>query len=330
MNPPRISVVLPVRNGLPWIREALDSLYAQTCGEFELLVVDDGCSDGTSELLASEGDPRLRVVAGERRGIAAALNRGIAQARGEFVARHDADDRSHPQRLGRQMTWLDAHPDVAVLATCAEYIDRDGQPVANEWTQAIRTQQDVATSPEAIRALLPLTCGVVHGSVMMRTSVLRDAGGYREEYVTAQDYNLWLRLVSHHRIAKLADRLYTFRVHPDQASGDRRPDHLERAISAKLDFLRRACPWVPRPARMIVADDTRGRAVYETVGPRFDFWPIPNPQSPIPNPSPAWNLLVVTDFSAVPLYSARLHRDIEAGFVVREGNLFVRAPGRRP
>src|SRR5437879_4073189 len=94
---PRISIVLPVRNGQPFIRAALDSLYRQTFGDFEIVVIDDGSTDGTRDLLRAERDPRLRVVINEGCGLGAALNLGLRLATGEYVARQDADDESHPE-----------------------------------------------------------------------------------------------------------------------------------------------------------------------------------------------------------------------------------------
>lgn len=314
-------MILPVRNGLPWLPGVFASLYAQTRRDFEIIVVDDGSVDGTGAWLRRERDPRLRIVAGPGRGLAVALNVGLDHAAADLVARQDADDLSHPGRLERQVSFLDEHPDVSVLATCADYIGPDGELLDNDWTRTIRSQQDVATTPEALADLLPLTCGLVHGSIMMRASAVRAVGGYRDDYPVAEDYDLWLRLLPDHRFAKLPDRLYSHRVHPRQSSGEQAAIQRESTVGAKLAFVRRACPWLPPEPRMLIADDTRGTAVYRKLAPRCGFRPISGQNG---EGGPEWEVLVVTDFASLGTAAARLHREIESKRVVRLGNLFVR------
>jgi hypothetical protein len=314
---------MPVRNGLPWLREALDSLYAQTLGDLEIIAIDDGSTDGTTDVLAAEQDARLRVVTTIDRGMAAALNHGLELARGRYIARQDADDVSAPGRLARQLACLDAHPGIDVLATCADYIAPDGSVLDNEWTRTIRAQQDVATAPEAIRAMLPLTCCLTHGSVMLRTQVLRRAGGYRGEYAPAEDYELWLRLLLDHRFAKLADRLYRYRVHELQWSATTRPAQLEHTIQAKLEFLRCACPWLPEAPRMAIHGQTRGDAAYRAVAPKLGFVVLATDRPG----RDGWDVLGITDFARLQEHTDAWQHDISTGRMIREGNFFVRCKG---
>ncbi|MFD1958687.1 glycosyltransferase family 2 protein [Novosphingobium panipatense] len=111
-RPPRVSVLLPCYNGAAYLEEAVRSILLQTFADFELIVVDDGSTDATADILARMGrrDPRLRVVRQPNGGIVAALNTAIAHARGEYIARMDADDVSFPERFAFQVAWLDAHP----------------------------------------------------------------------------------------------------------------------------------------------------------------------------------------------------------------------------
>src|SRR5437879_2375502 len=125
---PRVSVVLPVRDGARFLRDALESVLAQTLGDFELLVVDDGSQDETPEILAEVRDERLLVLRQERLGLVAALNRGIGAAHAPYLARMDADDVSLPERLERQLAYLDARPQVALVAPGVEAIDEQGRP----------------------------------------------------------------------------------------------------------------------------------------------------------------------------------------------------------
>jgi glycosyltransferase involved in cell wall biosynthesis len=319
---PAISVVLPVRNGMPYLPGAIDSVLKQTRGDFELIVIDDGSIDGTTEYLRSVTDSRLRVVGPEGSGLAEALNAGLAIARAPFVARQDADDRSAPERFARQLAFLDAHPDVTVLATCAKFIDDDEREVENVWTRTVRDQQDAAQTPDEIRSLMPLTCCITHGSVLMRTDAVRARGGYHSTAVPAEDYDLWLRLLPDHQIAKLPDRLYEYRVHEAQSSVVRRLEQTRRVLAAKLQFLRRQVPGLPWPARLALPCDDRGAALLREVGPPegFDAEPWENTGS-----SDGADVIVVTDFAAVPRFAAAITL---SGDYVQFGNMFVRRHAR--
>src|ERR1043165_9066720 len=122
---PHVTVLMAVYNGEPFLAKAIDSILAQTYEDFELLVVDDGSTDATPDIVRSYGDRRVRTVRNPRNiGLARSLNVGLAEARGALVARHDADDLSYPDRFRRQVEFLAAHPDVAVLGTRFDSIDQ--------------------------------------------------------------------------------------------------------------------------------------------------------------------------------------------------------------
>jgi glycosyltransferase involved in cell wall biosynthesis len=309
---PRISVLLPVRNGLPWLTSCLDSLFAQSLTDFELIVLEDGSTDDTPAVLATISDPRLRVIATGGVGVARALNIGLEVARGEYVARQDADDESMPARLERQVALLDRHPDVDVVSTTAEYIDECGNVVSHAWVDVVRAQQDPAVTPDAIRDLMPLTCCITHGSVMARRSVLLAAGGYQADMVPAEDYDLWLRLLPHHCFAKLPDRLYRYRLHSAQSGSQRREAQTRLAILAKLRYLRRLHADLPEPATISVVGSDRGNAYYRDVAQSAGFRIVD---------SPDWDVLAVTDFSAIEIHSGSLMRDPT---IERIGNCFVK------
>lgn len=313
---PSVSVLLPVRNGLPWLPEAIDSIRAQVWPHFELLVIEDGSTDDTPSYLRTIDDPRLRVITTAGLGIAGALNAGLAQARGEYIARHDADDRSHPERFARQVAAFDTHPDVAVIGTNADYIDAAGRPVQNAWTDTVRAQQDAATSSAAIAALLPLTCCITHGSVMARTGVLRAAGGYRAEFEPADDYDLWLRLLPAHKFLKLADRLYVYRLHGAQLGATARETQIKNAIRAKLLYLRRLYPRLPSPAGLRIVGATRGDTYYAGVAPEIGFEPRYR--------SVDWEVAALTDFGDLA-DGERALRCSSPYRLATVGNLLVRA-----
>jgi glycosyltransferase involved in cell wall biosynthesis len=313
---PLVSVLMPVRNGLPWLPSALDSLLHQTLRDIEVIVLEDGSTDATPATLAAYRDPRVRVIPTGGVGIAAALNEGLAAARGIYVARQDADDESRPQRLARQAACLDARRDIDVVATVADYMDVDGRPLDNEWVRTIRRQQDVALEPDAIAALMPLTCCVTHGSIMARPDVLRQAGGYRAAFIPADDYELWLRLLPEHRFAKLPEPLYRYRVHASQLGSQLRTVQTTNAIRAKLDHVRRRFPMLPAQPGLAVEGTDRGDAFYREVAPGAGFTGV--------DVGDAWDVLAVTDLARVDDVARRLQLQHLPG-LEQVGNFFVRA-----
>ena len=203
-RPGRVSVLLPLKNGLPHLHDAMASLIAQTYPDVEILVIDDGSEDGGPEEIQGRALSHVRVVPSNGQGIAAALNTGLKLATGEFIARHDADDWSHPERLARQAEYLLRHPEIDVLTTCAEFVDVEGRPAENAWTSTVRRQHDAVQTPADLARLLPRTCAIHHATMMARRDVLRAAGGYRSAFVCAQEYDLSLRLLPQTRIREAA------------------------------------------------------------------------------------------------------------------------------
>jgi len=317
MTAPLVSVLLPVRNGMPYLREAIESLVNQSFGNFELIVINDGSTDGTAAFLEGIGDPRVRVIASSGAGLAAALNAGLAEARGRYIARQDADDWSMRDRFATETAYLDAHPEIALVSTCAEYVDAAGNPIDTAWTRTVRAQQDPAQTPEQILAMMPLTCCLTHGSVMMRADVLRAAGGYDQALVPAEDYDLWLRLLPQHQMAKLPARLYAYRVHDGQSSTARRPEQMARVIEAKLRYVRRQVPSLPHPVRLVLPCNDRGADLFRRVGPSHGYDPTIKANAVSREP----DVVVVTDFSKVPYYAMALAAATECR---QFGNLFVR------
>src|SRR5262245_60726064 len=120
---PEITIIMPVYNGEAYLHEAIDSMLAQTCADFELLVLNDGSRDRSGEIARSYADPRVRLVENQANlGVVPTLNRGLDLARGAFIARMDADDRSLPERLARQLAFLRAHSEVGICGTWMEAI----------------------------------------------------------------------------------------------------------------------------------------------------------------------------------------------------------------
>ena len=221
---PRISVVMPVHDGERWLREAVDSVLAQTFGEFELLVIDDGSTDGTAGILEGCRDPRLRVARQPRAGLTVSLNRGVRMTTAPLVARMDADDVALPERFAQQASFLDAHPEVGLLGTGCHEIAPSG-----EILRTIRPPVDYM----AIRRALIRANPFVHSSVMMRRAALERVGGYDESLRVAQDYDLWMRLSRVARLANLRDPLMLRRLTPGMVSRARETERLRAELRIK-------------------------------------------------------------------------------------------------
>ena len=208
---PLVSVLLAVSNGERYLRAALASILRQTVSDLELVVVDDGSTDGTGNILAAIDDPRLRVLRNEERvGLAASLNRGLDDARGRYVARLDADDVALPRRLERQLQRMVSGSSIAVAGSAVLDIDASGRP------EALHV---MPSGPEAVRWAALFGSPFFHPSVLVEREVLERHGlRYDPEYLESEDYDLWARLLRHAEGDNLAEPLVLYRVHPAQAS----------------------------------------------------------------------------------------------------------------
>lgn len=207
---PRVTVLIPVFNAGKHLVEAVFSIMRQSFEDLEVLIVDDGSTDGCLDFLADINDPRIRVVSFERNvGLIAALNRGVELALGSLIARMDADDISATDRLEKQVKMFDEDPSLALLGTWARYVDRNGRPFGYVETPL--------SGERIVRRMLRVNC-FIHPSVMMRTDIVRSLGAYPENALHAEDYALWLRFVEQYHVANLGEYLLDYRVHPGQVS----------------------------------------------------------------------------------------------------------------
>ncbi len=270
-----LGVVVNVYNAAAFLRPAIDSLLAQSFADFELVAIDDGSTDASLEILRSYSDPRLRILENSRNlGIPTTLNRGLAALATPLVARLDADDLALPGRFGRQVEFLAARPELALVASDAHYIDELGRSFA------LCTGP---TSPEEIRARLPIGDCIVHSSVIYRADCVRAVGGYREELPLASDYDLWIRLSERYPLASLAEPLVGYRVHRAQVSirklrlqrtiADRcRREAAERRRASGLPTYGYEAHRPTRRAQLAAADGTLGAdllywcGLYEAMG----------------------------------------------------------------
>jgi glycosyltransferase involved in cell wall biosynthesis len=201
---PRVSVLMTVYNAAPWLREAVDSIVAQTFTDWELVAVENGSSDASPQILASYADPRIRVITvRDNMGRTPALRHAFDLARGEYFAVLDADDVAAPTRLAKQVAYLDANPDVSLVGTWTRRIDGEGRDVGR-W--------EFPTDPAALRDQLGFANPIVHSAAMYRAALAREVGGYPAEYPYAQDSGLWLRLCEQGGVGMIPEYLSTHRT----------------------------------------------------------------------------------------------------------------------
>lgn len=228
MDDPRVSVVLPVYNGEPYVRQALDSLLAQTFGAFEILVVDDGSDDATNAIVSqvASTDPRVRLLHQQHAGAVTAFNLGASRARGEYLAWLGADDVALPTRFERQIALLDTRREVAVIGSDVLATDEALRPLL-----VLHYPSD----DRRIRRGLRASNLVAAPSAIMRTAVYEAVGGCRPAFAMgAEDYDLWLRIAEHHALLNLPEVLVHYRVHRAQVSRTRRHAMVLSTVAAQL------------------------------------------------------------------------------------------------
>lgn len=229
---PRVTVLMSVHNEVRFVGRAIESILAQTFDDFEFLIIDDGSTDGSREVIDSFDDPRIRRMSRENRGLAASLNEGFTMARGEYVARQDADDVSLHTRLTREVEFLDAHPEVALVGTNYTIIDDDERP---------QVTTSVFTHPDDLAVAMVLSNQYGHGSVMMRRSIVEQLGGYDESVGHVEDYDLFVRISHVAQIANLADALYLWRRSPTGVSLSNRELQTAQTFAIRDREFRRLC-----------------------------------------------------------------------------------------
>ncbi|WP_082548560.1 glycosyltransferase family 2 protein [Variovorax sp. Root473] len=205
MYPPRVSVVIPTRNSEKYLKEALDSILGQTFTDFELLIVDDNSTDGTLDIIRGYEDARITVLKGPGKGLAAALNFAYREARGEFIARMDADDIADLTRLGKQVAFLDEHLDVGVCGTkFQQFMDGD----------AIHHHMEHVRYADML-----MGCYIGHPTAMLRRQLFVENNLFYDESMRfSEDYDLWTRAIQITKLANVQEVLLRYRRHNESAS----------------------------------------------------------------------------------------------------------------
>lgn len=210
---PLVSVVMPVFNGEKYVFHAVESILHQTFKDLEYIIVDDGSTDGTSEILSSIKDKRVKIITFQsNRGIVDALNEGISYASGKYIARQDADDISLPRRLEKQIRCIESDSGLVLVATGIKII-------ADEITDALRSIEafycSYGTKQEVRQQFRSLNSPIAHPTVLFRKSAFVEAGGYRKEFEFCEDTDLWYRMLEHGEMSKICEPLVYYRRHAD-------------------------------------------------------------------------------------------------------------------
>jgi glycosyltransferase involved in cell wall biosynthesis len=228
---PRVSVLIGCWNNADTLRQAIDSILAQTAKDLELIVVDDGSTDRTPELVegVQKTDERVRYLPLAHMGISRSLNNGLGAARGNYVAFQDADDWSLPERIEREQQQLERRPEVAVVGCRMREVDRRGAVLTPRTTFAAGDVNSVLLSFNPI----PNSCA------MVRRHAALDAGGFDPRYRYAMDYDLWLRLAEHHVITTVDQELAVRRMTGSNVAAQRERAQTAETIRMRIEALRR-------------------------------------------------------------------------------------------
>src|SRR5262245_9908945 len=249
---PRLTVLLPVHDAERFLAAAVEGVLGQSCRDFELLAIDDGSSDGSAEILGgfARHDYRLRVVHRPHQGLIATLNDGLALARGELIARMDADDVALPHRLERQVEALDRDPALVCIGGAFELIDESGRL----FDRAFPPCDHASILARALHGESTIS----HSAATYRRDLVRNVGGYDEAARWVEDLDLWLRLSEHGALANLPDLVSRVRHHAHSVSEQHAAEQLEQAARvAEIAARRRGLdvapakprPWRPLPGR---------------------------------------------------------------------------------
>lgn len=235
---------MAVYNGEAFLREAIDSILEQTIRDFEFVIVDDGSTDRTAEIVRSYQDSRILLVQNEENiGLTRSLNAGIAISRGKYVARMDADDISMPERFQRQVEFLERNPGIGVCGTAMKVFGEGEQT----WAHPLDS--------EAIKAAMIFNNALFHPTVMIRNEVLRRHDlMYDVTYRTSQDYDLWTRMAAHTEFANLGDVLVRYRRHSAAVGRRHIRNQTKASIRIKSRYIQQTLGFLPTLAEATLHD----------------------------------------------------------------------------
>lgn len=226
---PKISVVMPVYNGEKYLREAIDSILNQTLSDFEFIIINDASTDKTEEIIKSYTDNRIKYLKNEKNlGVAGTLNKGLDVAKGEYIARMDADDISLPLRFEKQVKFMDKHRNIAVCGGVMEHFGADDNKKAY-----------TVLGIDNMRINFLFDSCLFHPTVMMRKSVIENEHyRYDTQFDKVEDFELWTRLVLKYGIDNINQTLLKYRIHQNQVTQNYNNEHKEKASKVRYNYLK--------------------------------------------------------------------------------------------
>ena len=227
----KVSVIMSVYNSEEVVRESINSILCQTLKDIELIVINDGSTDSTIDILSSFNDPRVVLIDQENLGLTKSLIKAAKLAKGRYLARQDSDDVSLLNRLEKQIDYLEKNKDIALVGTQSIQIDEDGENIGK--IDLLREYDDILENIATLNQF-------VHGSIMMRRSVYEAVGGYRREFRYSQDYDLFLRISEQYKVENLSDYLYKSRHNRNMVSLTHKEDQLYFSECARVLASQRA------------------------------------------------------------------------------------------
>ncbi len=228
MTDPALSIIMPVYNAQKHIRSAVESLLKQSFHNFELIVINDGCTDKSMEMVRSFGDNRIRILNNDKnRGIVFSRNRGIAAARGRYLAPFDADDVARQDKFEKQIAFMEANKEYGMIGSWAHLIDDNDRLLKTKWK--------LSASPERISAILLFRNYFVQSAVVIRREAIPEKG-YVKGTDTVEDYHMWAQVASIHKVWNYPDYLVRYRIH-EQGITSRESSKMPKRDSKVFRFL---------------------------------------------------------------------------------------------
>lgn len=255
---PLLSVVLPVYNGRKYLAEALQSVLGQSFTDFELLVIDDGSSDSSGEVVKQFKDARIQLIENPANmGLVPTLNKGLSLCRGDFIARMDADDICEPDRFAKQIAFFQAHPEIDIVGSAIRFFGA----ISNPYVFTFPSEH------ESIRVALLFYCSLAHPALMFRRSLVQEGDwGYSDDFRHAEDYHLWSRLLLRRRAANLTGCLLNYRLHQKQVSSANSNKQYETSLRVRALMLSEA-GVIPSPDDIALHESV----ILEKPLPRADY-----------------------------------------------------------
>ena len=269
---PKVTVLMPVYNGEQYLREAIDSILWQTFQDFEFLIIDDGSSDNSMDIINSYQDTRIILVKNESNlGLVLTLNKGLSLAKGEYIARMDADDVSFCDRLEKQVDFLESHSDVCLLGTNAQIINSEGH---------LQGLCKVVSGNELIKWQMCFTCPFIHPSVIFRSKIISKVDGYtsqaikgREKY-SGEDYDLWRKISKISQVDNLQNTLIYLRKHNSNLTKTHLKEHIKNASIVNSLVIQECInlkpnqevnPYIEKTSRIFLNQHQNSQEVQESI-----------------------------------------------------------------